>query len=39
MDGNIKAIPIVAYYDFRGSRFTDINSGDDGVSTDAKLLF
>lgn len=38
IDGNIKAIPIVAYHDFRGSGFTDINSGDDDVSTDAKLF-
>jgi hypothetical protein len=38
IDGNIKAIPIVAYHDFRGSGFTDISSGDDDVSTDAKLF-
>jgi predicted ATP-binding protein involved in virulence len=37
IDGNIKAIPIVAYHDFRGSGFIDISSGDD-VSTDAKLF-
>jgi hypothetical protein len=36
--GNIKAIPIVAYHDFRGRGFTDISSGDDDVYTDAKLF-
>lgn len=38
-DGNIKAIPIIAYHDFKGSGLTDISNGaDDDVSTDAKLF-
>lgn len=38
-DGNIKAIPIIAYHDFKDSGLTDISNGaDDDVSTDAKLF-
>jgi hypothetical protein len=38
-DGNIKAIPVVAYHDFRGSGFADVSGGGgDDASTDAKLF-
>ena len=42
IDGNVKAIPIVAYHDFQGSGFINISGGDtssnNDVSTDARLF-
>jgi peptidoglycan/xylan/chitin deacetylase (PgdA/CDA1 family) len=42
-DGNIKAIPIIAYHDFKGSGFVDIStsrssSNNDDVGTDVNLF-
>ena len=34
-DGRIKAIPIMAYHDFKASGFTVVGNGYDDVSTDA----